>query len=467
MEHYLEEIIKTGNKTLENFLLLLKEDIILFKDREERKKNKFSALRAENLSNKFKKWINKSSINEDIFLSNEEYLEIRDLNESYAEYSKSQFLASNAHFVYLFALFDKFILDIAKLSLKNQSEILKKYKDHCRSEYKRSQDQNLFERLTEENELIDYFSHFSSPFKVFTKILDIDFRQEEFIEDYFNYIEMRERRNLIVHKGGIYDEVYFRTIKRYLSKSKFPQKKLNSFLNKVKENKDKNFNVDQVYFTNAIRTLYFWVCLLVSSLISRVNSENEEIILFTHPFNELLNFTLETYYGLPLITTPCQLFELYEAKYLNNDLSKMTDIDKVNWILCNEKYKETILIGYDESEDLDEQEKKEGEILKENFFKAYNQKNKILLNKIEDQLIKKIITAFLEKNFEIYTENIFLFAKRERFLLEDIESSWYMHKKLSEEIEFREIYSSYKKENNFISENIILKMTDVNNQENQ
>ena len=278
---------------------------------------------------------------------------------------------------------------------------------------------------------------------------------------------MRERRNLIVHKGGIYDEVYFRTIKRYLSKSKFPQKKLNSFLNKVKENKDKNFNVDQVYFANAIRTLYFWVCLLVSSLISRVNSENEEIILFTHPFNELLNFTLETYYGLPLITTPCQLFELYEAQYLNNDLSKMTDIDKVNWILCNEKYKETILIGYDESEDLDEQEKKEGEILKENFFKAYNQKNKTLLNKIEDQLIKKIITAFLEKNFEIYTENIFLFAKRERFLLEDIESSWYMHKKLSEEIEFRKIYSSYKKENNFISENIILEISDVNNQENQ
>ena len=172
MEHYLEEIIKTGNKTLENFLLLLKEDIILFKDREERKKTKFSAQRAELLSKKFKKWINKSSINEDIFISNEDYLEVRDLNESYAEYSKSQFLASNAHFVYLFALFDKFILDIAKLSLKNQSEILKKYKDHCRSEYKRSQDQNLFERLTEENELIDYFSHFSSPFRVFTKILD-------------------------------------------------------------------------------------------------------------------------------------------------------------------------------------------------------------------------------------------------------------------------------------------------------
>ena len=88
------------------------------------------------------------------------------------------------------------------------------------------------------------------------------------------------------------------------------------------------------------------------------------------------------------------------------------------------------------------------------------------MNNIEDKLIKKIIIAFLEKNYKTFTENIFLFAKRDRYLLEDIESDWYMHKKLSEEIEFREIYSSFKKKNNFISENIILKLPDVNNQEN-
>ena len=463
--NYKEEIIQKGTETLENFLFLLKEDIILFKDREERRKNKFSRLKADRLSEKFKEWFKKNSKNEDLFISYEDFNELRDLQESFSEYSKSQFLASNAHFVYLFALFDKFILDIAKLSLKNQSVLLKKYKDYCKTLYKKNEDENLYERLTEENELIDYFSHFSSPFKVFTKILDIDFKEEKFIQDYFNYVEIRERRNLIVHKGGIYDEIYFKTIKRYLTK--FPQKKVNHFLAEVKENKNKNLNVDKVYFAHAISTLYFWVCLLVSSLISRVNSENEEIILFTQPFNELLNFTLETYYGMPLITTPCQLFEFYESEYLNNDLSKMTDIDKVNWVLCNEKYKETILIGYDESEDLDEQEKREGETLKTNFFKILNDKNKTLLNSIEDQLIKKIITAFLEKNYKKFTENIFLFAKRDNYLLEDIESGWYMHKKLSEEIEFREIYSSFKKENNFISKKIILKMGDVNNQENQ
>ena len=54
-EFYTEEIIDKGKKTLENFLLLLKEDIILFKNREEKRINKFSVQKAELLSEKFKK----------------------------------------------------------------------------------------------------------------------------------------------------------------------------------------------------------------------------------------------------------------------------------------------------------------------------------------------------------------------------------------------------------------------------
>ncbi len=464
---YTEEIINKGNETLEKFLFLLKEDIILFEEREQRERNNYSKDQAKCLLEKFSNWNNKVLSNEEVLLSNEEYFAFKDSMEKFSNFSKSQFLASNAHFVYLFALFDQFILEIAKLSLKNQPLLLKKYKEYCLTQYKRNQDQNLLDRLTEENELIDYFSHFSSPLKVFTTILEIDFKKAKFIEAYFQYIEMRERRNLIVHRGGIYDEIYFKTIKRYLSK--FPQKELNKFLTKVKENKDKNLNVDKFYFSNAIRTLYFLVCLLVSSLISRLNSENQEIILFTHPFNELLNFSLETDYGMPLINTPLELFNLYESEYLNNDLSKMTDIDKVNWVLYNEKFKEIIQFAYHESQtqNLNDQEKREGEKIKEKLFKISNNKNKSLLNNIEDQLIKKIITAFLEKNYQTFTENIFLFAKRDGYLLEDIESGWYMHKKLSEEIEFREIYSSFKKENNFMPKNIILKMTSDNNQENQ
>ena len=73
-----------------------------------------------------------------------------------------------------------------------------------------------------------------------------------------------------------------------------------------------------------------------------------------------------------------------------------------------------------------------------------------LLNTIEDHLIKEIIKTFLENNYLGFTKSIFSYAKkRKEFFLGDIESSWYMHKRLSEEEEFRKIYYSYKEKNNF------------------
>ena len=116
---YSEEIIQKGTETLEKFLFLLKEDIILFEDRKQREKNQFKDGEADLILEKLQKWLKKNENNEEILLSNQDYLDIRKAMGSFTNSSKSQFLASNAHFVYLFALFDQFILEIAKLSLKN------------------------------------------------------------------------------------------------------------------------------------------------------------------------------------------------------------------------------------------------------------------------------------------------------------------------------------------------------------
>tara|TARA_S200000501_G_scaffold156579_1_gene147775 strand:- start:16 stop:396 length:381 start_codon:yes stop_codon:yes gene_type:complete len=59
-----------------------------------------------------------------------------------------------------------------------------------------------------------------------------------------------------------------------------------------------------------------------------------------------------------------------------------------------------------------------------------------------------MINAYLEKSYQKYCEKIFLFAKREEIFLKDIESSWYMHKSFSEDLEFRKFYASYKKKKN-------------------
>ena len=50
---------------------------------------------------------------------------------------------------------------------------------------------------------------------------------------------MKERRNSIVHRGGVCDESYLKTIKKYLSN--YPQKKLNNFLSELEKNKNETF----------------------------------------------------------------------------------------------------------------------------------------------------------------------------------------------------------------------------------
>ena len=121
---YAEEIIQKGTETLEKFLFLLKEDIILFEDRKQRDKNQFKNGEADLILEKMQKWLKQNENNEEILLSNQDVLDIRKAMGSFTNSSKSQFLASNAHFVYLFALFDQFILEIAKLSLKNDHSLM-------------------------------------------------------------------------------------------------------------------------------------------------------------------------------------------------------------------------------------------------------------------------------------------------------------------------------------------------------
>ena len=43
-------------------------------------------------------------------------------------------------------------------------------------------------------------------------------------------------------------------------------------------------------------------------------------MLFTQPFNDLLNFTLETDYGFALISTQLELFDLYKSEYSTNNV---------------------------------------------------------------------------------------------------------------------------------------------------
>ena len=323
---------------------------------------------------------------------------------------------------------------------------MKNYKNYCISYFESGKDKNLYKILAFEDKLIDYLKNLSNPITVITNIFGIDFKKEKYIEHYFNFIEMKERRNLIVHRGGKSDEQYLKTIKKYLSK--FPQKNLNNFLNELEKEKDQFLNIDQKYFLKTIETFYFLICLIVNKVLPK-NDSNKKITLFTDPFNELFNFTLENKLELLLIPTAKQLFSIYISEDLGNDLSKMEDKSKVNLILCNQQLKEFSVYIADCAKKRGLENKKSTIVIQR--FEEYNNH---LLEKIEDKLIKKIIISFLEKNYHKFTESIFSYVERESIYPRQIESNWYMFKKLSLDDNFRKIYYPFKEKNNLKIEEI-------------
>lgn len=444
MEDYISEIKRRGEATLEKFLLLLTEETILSEKRAES---------LHNIRNKHVHLIDETNKlmdsavklkNNEVTMKVEEFIKVKKNLRDYDQLSTSQYLASNSYFIYLFALFDQFILEIAKLSLKNNPTIMQNYKNYCISYFESGQDKNLYKILPYENQLIDYLSNFSSPISVITKILGIDFKKEIYASHYFNFIEMKERRNLIVHRGTFYDQLYFKTIKKYLSK--FPQNKLNKFLSEIKKSENKNLDIDLRYFIETIKTLYFLVCIIVNSAILKNNSD-KIIPIFTDPFNSLLNFSLENKSFLHLIPIPLELFSIYKSEDLKNDIKKISDIDKVIMILCNEKVKEYVSFLLEVVDTDDKVYIKNKEEQSSKLFKLYDDSIKDILDQIEDKLIKEIIKTFLEKNYQEFIENIFSFSKREKLPLAHIESEWYMLRKLSKDDIFMKNYISFKKKN--------------------
>ena len=118
---------------------------------------------------------------------------------------------------------------------------------------------------------------------------------------------------------------------------------MSDFINQLKNELKKKFNITLDYFLSTISTFYFLVSLIVNKAITINKTSDKKIPLFTDQLNDLLIFSLSDEVGQTLISVPIDLFPLYKSDYLDNNLSKMHDVDKVNWILCNTRFKEAFL----------------------------------------------------------------------------------------------------------------------------
>ena len=461
MEDSQSEIIELGRKTLEKFLLLLKEDEKL----RLRTKQKIVTQRKDNFEKikEFRKNISTSQPNE-----NSEYLiaadnlsAITELIKEEGKLSESEYLASNAYFVYLFAIFDQYLLSVIKKAFKNNQTVKDNFKNYCLNYYEKTKDKKLFKVLPFEEKLIDFLPNLPSAMHVASNILDINFKDERFIDHYFRLVEMRERRNLLVHRSGKGDDIYFKSIKYQLST--ISQKKFNSFTQKLKSNLNKELKIEPRYFMRSVETMYFFVCLISNFSLNKNYKTDEKINLFTEPFHDLLIFILNNQFARPLLNIVSE-FTFYLIPELDEDLALIDDIAKVNWILLNEAQNEYRLYLMKKLEKFASNKIKDGlsktekEDYKKNFSDAAEETSKLnilLLKNIQDPLVKATISSYLDKNHTKYIECISKFI--DNGYSSDIES-WYMHIKLSEDREFKEKYSDFKNKKNYGSKKLKIKL---------
>ena len=92
----------------------------------------------------------------------------------------------------------------------------------------------------------------------------------------------------------------------------------------------------------------------------------------------------------------------------------MNDVDKVNWILCNERAKDMINYALEKTESLKDFEITNLEEQKAINFRNYDNQNKELLIAIEDELIKEMINAYLEKVIKNTVKRFFYLQKEKK-----------------------------------------------------
>lgn len=162
--------------------------------------------------------------------------EVMEVSREGYELTRAIEMQCNAFFLYSFTLFEKFLAEVVKKSVKKHKKVSDKYaikflefaKDKARNG-----DERFLNMLTDRKKLIENYDELPNPLLVAAFVFDIKMDDPVFKKYFLRYIEARERRNLLTHRGEFLDERYLSTIKKNLGK--FGQKAEKELANKILE----------------------------------------------------------------------------------------------------------------------------------------------------------------------------------------------------------------------------------------
>ena len=187
--------------------------------------------------------------------------------------NKSLEMQFNSNFLYAFTIFEKFIADLIKLKFND----CKRFRER--------------------------------PINTLIEILKIeDYDDKIFRDCFFFYTEARERRNLMTHRGKIFDDEYLKRLNHYTKKNKYKsaEKVLlqDHFLitekkfNNISELLGVNANTTPEYFSHVIQTLLYLGCAFHSTAfrLSKTQMNEQGHCYITNTINRTLCFSIDNDY---------------------------------------------------------------------------------------------------------------------------------------------------------------------------
>ena len=384
----------------------------------------------------------------DIGFDSQEFFEVLTrILSSYKSTSRidlNTFTSLNANFIYSLALFDRFLGELILYLIKNDKKVRKQYlgifEGVIREKIHKKENSEWFNYRTPKQMIDNYpeLEKVKSQIVLAKNLLNIDLKDKLNNKVWKCYLEARERRNLLTHRGRKPDDIYSKELKYHKVSSYFLLKIFKStglYRNSTSRNPDEmeydertwkyrspvndpnspvDLSVTKKYLESTIHDLFYL------SFTFLLGAKNKDIDITT-PLHTLLVHCSTN-------KSP-QLYTLITAIFLKliesfDSINKLSIQEKVNLILFNEMIK-------------DHKHLKKRPLIKTSRVLT-------IIDSIEDdehmeaKMMKKLLRNYIDKDKNEFLKNTKKFIKSHEENLYAF-NSWLIFKKYLRYKEFKDL----------------------------
>ena len=347
-----------------------------------------------------------------------------DLTKEARSHGRGIFLQLNSNFIYSFALFESFQSEVIKITCKKNSSPRKVYDNKflkkAKEEHLKTGNSEYLGMLLDHNKMVENHHIVDNPMKLCRDLLGIK-GIDKFEHYWWKYLEARERRNLLVHRGVYYDKKYETT---FLNSGIRDKKKAKKFLEEIVSKHSKNvekrdLSITPTYMVGSFNTLFYMASLTYFAcfdLKKQEVKENTEIFPgFQHEVMQLI------YKYPPISIVLLDIWKAYFENKANKSWKNVPDYEKMNYLLTLSFINDSLI-----------QKKRKG-------IKEFNNVVKRVLDTVANERLehKELIQNHIDSNIHKFIKN----TQNLNFTKEDIKT-WFIFNKFKENNEFQKFVDS-------------------------